>query len=110
MDGLIPEILQMQQSVLMAHGPKGGFTSLTGVVFVSVDTGEVLDYHVLSKACQKCSLKKVSVREMMRGLKNGGETMWQIECDINFTGSSRAMEAEGAQVLWKRSIELHNIW
>jgi len=30
---------------------KRGFTSLTGIVFVvSVDTGEVLDYHVLSKA------------------------------------------------------------
>jgi len=38
---------------------KRGFTSLTGIVFaISVDTGEVLDYHVLSKACQKCSLKK----------------------------------------------------
>ena len=53
---------------------KRGFTSLTGVVFVvSMNTGEVLDYHVLSKACQKCSLKKVSVREMMRGLNNGRE-------------------------------------
>ena len=41
---------------------KRGFTSLTGVVFVvSVDTGEVLDYHVLSKACQKCSFEKKSV-------------------------------------------------
>lgn len=38
---------------------KRGFTSLTGVVFViSVDTGKVLDYQCLSKACQKCSLKK----------------------------------------------------
>ena len=38
---------------------KRGFTSLTGVVFViSLDTGEVLDYHVLSKTCQKCALKK----------------------------------------------------
>ena len=38
---------------------KRGFPSLTGVVFViSVDTGEVtLDYHVLSKACQNCSIK-----------------------------------------------------
>lgn len=35
------------------------FTSLTGILFVtSVDTGKVLDYHVLSKVCQKCSLKK----------------------------------------------------
>lgn len=38
---------------------KWGFTSLTGVVFaISVDSGEVLDYTVLSKACQKCSLKQ----------------------------------------------------
>ena len=38
---------------------KRGFTSLTGVVFaISVDSGEVLDYTVLSKACQKCSLKQ----------------------------------------------------
>jgi len=31
------------------------------------------------------------------------------ECDINFNGSSPAMEAEGASILWRRSIELHNI-
>ena len=40
---------------------KRGFTSLPGVVFLlSVDTGEVLDYHVLSKSCQRCALKKNS--------------------------------------------------
>ena len=38
---------------------KRGFISLTGVVFaISVDTGEVLDYHVLSKSCLKCIFKK----------------------------------------------------
>ncbi|EDO28758.1 predicted protein [Nematostella vectensis] len=31
------------------------------------------------------------------------------ECDANFTGSSPAMEAEGAQVLWSRSIEKHKM-
>lgn len=31
------------------------------------------------------------------------------ECDINFNGSSPAMEAEGASILWRRSIELHNL-
>ncbi|CAB3999381.1 Hypothetical predicted protein [Paramuricea clavata] len=36
---------------------KRGFASLTGIVFViSVDTGEVLDYHVVPKSCQICSL------------------------------------------------------
>ena len=89
---------------------KRGFTSLTGVVFaLSVDTGEVLDYHVLSKSCQKCTLK--------RGRCNSDEEFqeWRMEhiasneCHINFHGSSPAMETEGAKVLWNRSLERHNI-
>ena len=90
---------------------KRGFTALTGVVFViSVDTGEVLDYHVLSKACQKCALKKTQSEgedEIFEEWRR--EHAASGECDINFTGSSPAMEAEGAAVLWNRSIELHNI-
>ena len=31
------------------------------------------------------------------------------ECDINFAGSSPAMECEGAVVLWERSVERHNL-
>lgn len=89
---------------------KRGFTSLTGVVFViSVDTGKVLDYHCLSKACQKCSLKK------SKCVDDAEFENWQIEhlasgqCDINFNGSSPAMECEGAVKLWERSIEKHNL-
>ena len=52
---------------------KQGFTSLTGVVFaISVDTGEILDYHVLSKSCLKCMLKKgkCSDKELKSGCLN----------------------------------------
>jgi len=90
---------------------KRGFTSLTGVVFViSVDTGEVLDYHVMSKSCHKCSVKKSQCEgddEKFEDWRR--EHLAAGECDINFDGSSPAMEAEGASVLWNRSIELHNI-
>lgn len=89
---------------------KRGFTSLTGVVFViSVDTGEVLDYHVLSKECRKCTMKRSQCQT------DEEFEAWQIEhlasnaCDINFNGSSPAMEAEGAIVVWSRSVELHKI-
>ena len=86
---------------------KRGFTSLTGVVFViSVDTGEILDYHVISKTCKKCEMKKVKC-------DNDDEFQeWLLEhhdCDINFAGSSPAMESEGAVVMWKRSVERHNL-
>jgi len=90
---------------------KRGFTSLIGVVFViSVDTGEVLDYHVLSKTCQKCSQKKAQLEGDEKKLEE-----WKVEhvnsgeCDINFKGSSPAMEAEGAKTIWNRSIEKHNM-
>ena len=90
---------------------KWGFTSLTGVVFaISVDSGEVLDYSVLSKACQKCSLKQSQCEgddEQFQAWKR--EHLASGECDINFNGSSPAMEAEGASILWRRSIELHNM-
>ena len=89
---------------------KRGFTSLVGVVFViALDTGEVLDYHVLSKECKKCSTKKSkcsSDEEFEEWLIEHQATR---QCDINFSGSSPAMEAEGATILWKRSVELHNL-
>lgn len=64
---------------------KRGFTSLTGVVFViSVDTGEVLDYPVLSKVCQKCAIKKpkVTEEEFEQWLLTH---KCDIKCDINST-------------------------
>ena len=37
------------------------------------------------------------------------EWLLEYECDINFAGSSPAMESEGASVLWGRSIDHHNL-
>ena len=81
---------------------KRGFTSLTGVVFaISVDTGEVLDYHVMSKSCRKCSLKKSQCEGDVEQFEEWRrEHLASGDCDINFEGSSPAMEAEGASVLW----------
>ena len=57
-----------------------------------------------SKASQKCALKKA------KGLSEEEFEEWLLEhrCDINFAGSSPAMECEGAVVLWERSPEHHN--
>lgn len=89
---------------------KRGFTSLTGVVFViSVDTGEVLDYHVLSKACQKCARKKSQCEDDDEFEQWKMEHEMSNQCDINFDGSSPAMEADGATILWKQSISTHNL-
>ena len=90
---------------------KRGFTSLTGVVFaISVDTGEVLDYHVLSKACQKCARKWSQMENDEEFEEWRREHVATGQCDINFDGSSPAMEVEGATILWGRSVELHKLY
>lgn len=87
---------------------KRGFSSLTGVFFaISVNTGEVLDYTALSKACQKRSLKESQCEgDDKKFLGWRREHLATGECDINFNGSSPALEAEWAFILWRRSIEL----
>ena len=87
---------------------KRGFSSLTGVFFaISVNTGEVLDYTALSKACQKRALKESQCEgDDKKFLGWRREHLATGECDINFNGSSPALEAEWAFILWRRSIEL----
>ena len=88
-----------------------GFTSLTGVAFaISVDSGEVLDYAVLSKARQKCAHKESQCKGDDESFQEWRrEHVASGDCDINFNGSSPAMEAEGASILWTRSIEMDNM-
>ena len=87
-----------------------GFTSLRGILCHFVDTGEVLDYIVLSKACQKCVFRKSQFEgDDDSFYEKRREHLATGDCDINFDGSSPAMEAEGASIIWRRSIELHNL-
>lgn len=82
--------------------------SEAGVFFaISVNTGEVLDYIVLSKACQKRALKESQGEGDDKKFPEWRrEHLATGECNINFNGSSPALEVEWAFILWRRSIEL----
>lgn len=61
----------------------------------------------LSKACQKRALKESQCEEDDKKFPEWRrEHLTTGECDINFNGSSPALEAEWAFILWRRSIEL----
>lgn len=84
---------------------KRGFTSI-GVVFaISIDTGEGLNYHVLSKERRQCTQKKSSCKNDEEFEEWQMEHLVSGEYDINFTGSSPAMEAEAAKILEQISWE-----
>ena len=86
-----------------------GFVAPYGVVTgIAWETGQVLDAAVLSKSCKDCKEAESTM---------GSETQefldWivkhQDSCNSNFTGSSPAMEAEGASILWGRSVEKNRL-
>ena len=78
-------------------------------IVISALTGEVLDYHVLSKPCQKSPKKKIECGSDEERLEKWRmEHITAGECDINFTGIS-PVEAEGAVIMWKRSIMKHKL-
>ena len=83
---------------------KRGFTSQFGIVLVlSWETGQVLDYEVLSKYCHKCKL-----HEGLDQSSDEYQDWWEsheAKCSVNFEGSSGAMESEGALIMWKRSVQ-----
>jgi len=89
---------------------KRGHTSLLGVVFViSVDSGEALDFEVLSKHCKVCShLESYKTKDPERFSTEFDEHKKSGDCKINYEGSSNAMEVRGALRLWHRSLQKHN--
>ena len=87
---------------------KRGFTSNFGVVpAMSVDTGEIIDIAVMSKYCDECAnwswLPKDDFEKWQRQHVDVGE------CDRNHFESSPAMEMRAAEIIWGRSLELHNL-
>ena len=72
---------------------------------LSVDTGQVLDYHIMSKFCKACSMWESGKESDLQKYNE-----WKIQhllsndCTINFEGSSPAMEMEGTIIIWSRSI------
>ena len=86
---------------------KRGYSSRNGcVTVISMDTGKVLDVEALSQGCKQCErhehLDKTSLEYQT----------WKADhtkCKANFQGSAPAMEPEGADRIFRRSVELHNL-
>ena len=71
-----------------------------------MDTGKVLDVEALSQGCKQCErhehLDKTSLEYQT----------WKTDhtkCKANFQGSAPAMEPEGTDRIFRRSVELHNL-
>ena len=87
---------------------KRGFTALYSVVVVaSWENGKVLDTEILTKYCAECG-HHVSMSKESEEYKQWWEGH-KDDCELNYHGSSPAMEATGALRIWQQSAEKHNL-
>jgi len=78
---------------------------LNGVVtLISKENGKCLDFIVMSKKCKSCQCWERKTNEP-------GYAAWfaNHECENNHDRSSEAVESAGAVILFKRSVELHQL-
>ena len=85
---------------------KRGFTSKYRAGFViDMLTGLAVDFELMSKYCHVCACQVHASEE--------DRTAWMAKhkanCCINHEGSSKAMEADAAVILWNRSIRKFNL-
>ena len=84
---------------------KRGYSSHYGIgIVIEMQTGLVLDYHVMSNYCQGCLKAPKEAREYQ---------IWERKhagvCQKNYDGSAPSMEVEAAKVIFARSLERYNI-
>ena len=68
-------------------------------------TGLVIDYHVMSLYCQSCAIAAAHY-----GDNDDEFDRWREQhttCSCNYAGSSGAMEKAAAEVMWRRSEDMH---
>ena len=82
---------------------KRGHTATHGVVVVIAwETGQVLDFEILTKRCTPCSVRIHKWGEKSKEFEEWYEGH-KSSCTKTHTGSSPAMECEGAVRIWSRS-------
>ena len=102
-DGAIPVAISIDGT-----WHKRGFSSKYGVVVaILVETGEVIDFEVISKHCFEC--KKHSHDDTCSEHYKKWKESHASKCHINFQGSSGAMEGTGALSIFKRSIDQYKL-
>ena len=85
-----------------------GYVSLNGcVTAISIDTGKILDIEPMSRYCKGCQAHEKLDKQSEK------YKIWEanhINCKANFKGSAPAMEAGGAERIFKRSVVCHGLY
>ena len=87
---------------------KRGHSSQNGcMIIMSIDSGKVLDVEPLTKVCKQCQLHSHLDKHSEEYRR------WRAEhnnCKAIYKGSAPAMESEGTDRIFRRSVATHKLW
>ena len=87
-----------------------GHTSNQGLgIVIDNLTGLAVDYVILSKNCAMCNRMETKLTDEHEFENWKKMHIESGVCEKNFDGSSGSMEIRAAEILWRRSIEKHNL-
>ena len=77
---------------------------------ISTDTKKVLDYEILSRLCELCSIWDEDKQKEQPLKYQSRIERHKPNCNKNFTGFSQAMEPEAGEGIWSRSLERNLVY
>ena len=104
-----PKPVNVPISFYSSWKTRGFYSNMGFGAAISTSTNKILDYEILSRLCEKCSIwteekKKDKPSEYEKYLERH-----KPNCNRNYTGSSQAMEPEAAERIWGRSLEKNRL-
>ena len=105
-----PDAINITVSFDSSWKTRGFYSNIGFGAVISTYTKKVLDYEILSRLCELCSIwnedkQKEQPLEYQSWIKRH-----KPNCNKNFTDSSQAMEPEAAERIWSRSLERNLVY
>ena len=104
-----PKAVNIPISFNSSWKTRGYYSKIGFGAAISTTTKKVLDYEILSRIYEKCSIWKEEKQKDKPSEYEKWLERHKPNCNINYTGSSQAMEPEAAERICGRSLERNRL-
>ena len=105
-----PDAINITVSFDSSWKTRGFYSNFGFGAVISTNTKKVLDYEILSRLCELCSIWNEDKQQEQPLEYQSWIKRHKPNCNKNFTGSSQAMEPEAAERIWSRSLERNLVY
>ena len=104
-----PKAINVNVSFDSSWKTRGFYSNIGLGAAISTVTKKVLDYELLSRLCEKCSVWSEEKKKDRASEYEKWFDRHEPKCNRNYKGSSQSMEPEAAKRIWGRSLEKNSL-